>query len=259
MNPDTGTPWRDVLRVAAFTLLAMVAMPAVAVLFFFARAALLFVVLAAAAVAVVGFALSPRFRGWLRYVGEPTVPYKGLELATDVALAPGHVWARVSGEEASVGADDLMQAALGPLDAVELPALGRHVAAGEPLFRLRGQGRALSGRAPLSGTVVAVNEALRDDPGRVNNTPFTDGWAVRLAADDLRRERHGLRRGLDARALFRREVDRLLAAVAAAEGLPTLADGGELVGAIHGHIDDETWARLRRDVFADATVPAARA
>lgn len=251
MNPDKQTPWRDVLKVAALTLAAMLAMPAIAVLLFFARAALLFAVIAAVAGGILAFTFSPRFRGWLRYVGEPTVPYKGLELATDVGLAPGHVWARVSGSEACVGADDLMQAALGPLDGVDLPAVGRHVEAGEPIFRLRRGTRALSGRAPVSGTVVAVNEALRNDPGRVNNSPFVDGWAVRVAGDDLRRERHGLRRGQRARELFRREVDRMLGAIAAAEGAPVLADGGEVVAEIYRHIDDEAWKRLQKAVFAE--------
>jgi hypothetical protein len=137
---------------------------------------------------------------------------------------------------------------------VDLPAVGQHVRAGDPLFRLHHRGRAVCGRAPVTGTVVAVNEALRGEPRRINASPFTDGWTVRLAADDLRRERHGLRRGLEAREVFRREVDRLLRVVAAAEGVPVLADGGEVAEALHQHIDDETWARLRRDVFADTTL-----
>jgi glycine cleavage system H lipoate-binding protein len=251
MNPVKHTPWRDVLRVAGLTLAAMIAMPAIAVLLFFARAALLFVLIAAVAAGLVALVLSPRFREWMRYVGEPVIPYKGLELASDVAMAPGHVWARVSGDEALVGADDLMQAALGPVDAVDLPVVGRRVEAGEPLFRLHNGTRALSGRSPVTGIVVAVNEALRGDPRRINTTPFTDGWAVRVASQDMKRERQGLRRGTGARELFRREVDRMLGVVAAAEGVPVLADGGEVVGEIHRHIDDETWKRLQKAVFAD--------
>lgn len=251
MKADTRTPWRDGLRVGALTLVALLALPAIAVLFFFVRAALLVVGLSALAAGVVAFAVSPRFRDWLRYVGEPFVPYKGLGLATDVALAPGHVWARLQGTQASVGVDDVVQAALGPVDAVDLPDVGRHVQAGDPIFRLHHGTRGLSGRAPLTGTVVAVNEALRDEPGRVNGSPFTNGWVLRLSADNLRRERDGLRRGTAARELFRREVDRLLGLVAAAEGMPALADGGEVVAEIHQHIDDATWARVQRAVFAE--------
>lgn len=243
--------WRDAIRTGGFTLLAVLAMPAVAVVVFFARAVLFFAAIAALAAGLVALAVSPRFRGWLRYLGELVVPYKGLKLATDVALAPGHVWARVSGDEACVGADDLMQAALGPVDRIDLPGIGQHVDAGQPLFRLHHGERALTGRSPLTGTVVAVNGGLHEEPALVNADPFTGGWAVRLAADDLRHERHGLRRGGEARELFCREVDRMLGVVAGAEGVPALADGGEIVAEIHRHIDDATWMRLRRSVFAD--------
>jgi glycine cleavage system H protein len=251
MKADTHTPWREVLRVMGLTVVVLLALPVIAGLIYFLRAALLVALIAAAAAALVAFAASPRFRSWLRYVGQPFVPYKGLSLATDVALAPGHVWARVSGTEASVGADDLMQAALGPVDAVDLPPVGRHVQAGDPVFRLHHGDRGLSGRAPLTGTVLAVNESLREEPGLVNGAPFAGGWVLRLAADNLRRERDGLRRGTAARELFRREVDRLLGLVAAAEGVPALADGGEVVAEIHRHIDDATWTRVRKMVFAE--------
>ena len=251
MKADTRTRWRDGWRVGALTLVVLLALPAIAVLFFFVRAALLVVGLAAVAAGVMTFAFSPRFRDWLRYVGEPFVPYKGLGLATDVALAPGHVWARLSGTQASVGVDDLVQAALGPVEAVDLPDVGQHVQAGDPIFRLHHGTRGLSGRAPLTGTVVAVNKALRTEPGRVNESPFTRGWVLHLDADDLRRERDGLRRGTAARELFRREVDRLLGLVAAAEGVPALADGGEVVAEMHRHIDDATWTRVQKAVFAE--------
>ena len=58
------------------------------------------------------------------------------------------------------------------------------------------------------------------------------------------------------RELFRREVDRMLGVVAAAEGVPMLADGGEVVAEIHRHIDDETWKRLQAAVFAEPAAPA---
>ena len=251
MKSHSRIPWRDVLRVGALTLVALLAVPAIAVLFFFVRAALLVALLAALAAGILAYALSPRFRDWLRYLGEPFVPYKGLGLAADVALAPGHVWARLTGTQASVGADDLVQAALGPVDAVDLPPVGRHVQAGEPIFRLHHGDRGLSGRAPLTGTVVAVNESLRSEPGRVNASPFTRGWVVKMDAENLRGERDGLRRGMAARELFRREVDRLLGVVAAAEGMPVLADGGEVVGELYQHIDDRTWTRVQKLVFAE--------
>lgn len=257
MRSSTLTRWGDGLYVAGLTLAVVLVLPLVVVGLFLTRVAMFVVGAAAVAGGLLAFAFSRRFREWLEYSGQEVVPYKGMDLATDVALAPGHVWARVSGPEADVGADDLMQAALGPVEHVDLPEVGRHVRAGEPLFRLHRGERSLSGRSPLTGTVVAVNRALNEEPGRVNAAPFAGGWAVRLAADDLRRERHGLRRGMAARDLFRREVDRLLGVVAASQGVPAMADGGEIVAEIHEHIDDDTWKRLRTAIFAEPTADVA--
>lgn len=245
MNAETRTRYLDGLGVVALALVLLVAMPALAVLLFVLRGVLVVAALGILAGAGVAFAVSRRFRGWLRYVGEEVVVYKGLKLATAVGLAPGHVWARLEGPSACAGADDLMQAALGPIDRVELPEVGRHVQAGEPLFRLHNGARSLAGASPLAGTVVAVNDALRGEPGRVNAAPFTAGWTVRLAGGDDRQARKRLRRGLEARELFRREVDRFLGAVAAGEGVPSLADGGEVIAGIHRHLDDDTWARVQ--------------
>ena len=249
--------WQDGVTVAAGIVVVGLALPVLAGLILAARVAVLAAVAATLVVGALALAFSPRFREWLQWAGETMVPYKGVDLATDVALGPGHVWARVSGSQADVGADDLVQKALGPVDRVELPEVGRHVRAGEPLFRLHHAGRSVSGPSPLSGTVTAVNEALRAEPGQVNATPFGGGWTVRLAADDPRGEgRASLKRGAKARALFRAEVDRLLGTVAAADGVPALADGGALVARLHERIDDETWARLRGAEFTDQPLPA---
>jgi glycine cleavage system H protein len=256
-NPGPERWWRDGLYAGAAAVALAIALPLVVVFLFVMRAALLAAALVALAAVAAGVVLSPRFRDWLRYVGETLVSYKGISLATDVGLAPGHVWARLRGGTAEIGPDDLMQAAIGPVDRVELAAVGRHVAAGAAVFGLHRGGRSLVGRTPMAGTVVAVNAALYDEPARVNAAPFTAGWAVRLAADDPARGRHALRRGREARELFRREVDRLLGVVAAAEGAPALADGGEVVSSIHAHIDEPTWRRLQATIFSGADAAAA--
>jgi glycine cleavage system H protein len=245
-----STRWRDrAADVAALVLLTM-AVPVLVVALFVARAALLALAVLLLAGGMAAAVVSRRFREWLQYVGEREVPYKGLRLATDVALGPGHVWARLFGASALVGADDVMQSALGPVDRVELPEVGAHVRAGDPLFRLHHEGRSLAGRSPVSGTVTAVNNALREEPERVNRAPFEGGWAVRIAAENPRRDRLALRGGAEARSLFMREVDRVLSSVADVEGSPALADGGAVVPTLHAHISDRAWAHLSRNVFA---------
>ena len=153
-------------------------------------------------------------------------------------------------DETWVGADDLMQAVLGPVETVGLPPAGLHVEQGEPLFWARRDDRTLEVRSPLSGTVVSTNERLRDDPSLLNQAPFTAGWAVRLRGDHPREDRRRLFRGRSAREWFRGEVDRLLSAFTpdAMVGA-TLPDGGVVSHELWAHIDDATWEAMNRVLF----------
>jgi glycine cleavage system H protein len=207
--------------------------------------------LVALVVGLVLYRLSPGFREWFNAAGEPQISYHGLRLATDIAVYPAHSWARRNRRDVVVGADDLVQSTLGPVDTVNLPAVGRRVRQGERLFSLRRGDRSVDVRAPMSGTVVATNEALLDHPDLVNCDPFNRGWAVRIRADRRRQEKPGLLRGKQARGWFRQEIDRLLATVLAEDAAaPALPDGGALVGELYQHIDDRTWEKLSDTFFA---------
>lgn len=207
-----------------------------------------FLVLAIGAAVLSAF--NPRFRAWFERIGEPQVRYNGLRLATDIALHPSHSWARILPSGVAVGADDLMQFALGPVDTVELPSIGSRVEQGQRLFSLQRGDRRLDVRAPVSGTVVGRNESLLESPGIVNEQPFTNGWAVRLQPDHVREDRRQLLQGHDAKGWFRHEIDRLLTTVLSKDAAaPALPDGGELVGDLHRHIDDGAWKTLTETVF----------
>lgn len=240
----------DVIYLASLVLV-LVAVPLMGLLAFFGRAVFLGG-LGVVALGAVVFALSPTFRSWWRSRSTGQASFSGIRLAHDVALHPAHAWARLEDGELVVGADDLMQATLGPVEVVELPSAGRRVEAGEPLFRLRRGERTVDVRSPVSGEVRACNESLRDRPELVNQAPFTAGWVVRLDGEGPRRQRRGLLRGGKARTWLRGEVDRLLATlVAEPMGVPSLPDGGVVVGELHEHIDDATWRRLSHSFFAN--------
>ena len=138
-----------------------------------------------AVVAAVVTAFNPRFRRWLDTKLDEQVQYKGLRLACNSALHSSHSWACMLPRGVLVGADDLVQAALGPVERVDLPAIGQRVEQGDPLFVLRRGDRSLEVRAPITGTVLARNELLSERPGAVNEDPFREGWVVRLRADNV--------------------------------------------------------------------------
>lgn len=94
--------------------------------------------------------------------------------------AKTHEWVRVEGDTAWVGITDHAQAELTELVFVELPESGRKVSAGQPCAVVESVKTASDIYAPLSGEVIEVNQALTDDPGKVNADSFGEGWFFKL-------------------------------------------------------------------------------
>jgi len=91
-----------------------------------------------------------------------------------------HEWVRVDGDEATVGITDYAQTQLGDVVHVELPELGRRVDKGAEAAVVDSVKAASEVYAPLSGEVIAVNDALNDDPARVNSDAEGAGWFFKL-------------------------------------------------------------------------------
>lgn len=243
------------LLLAGTLLLIVLSVPLLAVLVLVLRP--LLVVAAGLGLAGVFFLafFSSRFREWFDAVGEEQICYKGLRLATEVAVHPRHSWARIQGQKADVGVDDLVQSALGPVESVELPPIGKRCDRDAPLFTLRRGARILEVRSPIQGTVVATNRALLELPDLINQAPFTKGWAVRMRVERIEEEGQTLLRGGQAREWFRREVDRLINGLFSSPAIGTaLPDGGELTGDLHLEISDHDWHRLTVDFFGTPRV-----
>jgi len=245
----TRKRFREEILFAAVVVMVVVALPLAAALAFAVR--LVFLAgLAVVAVAGLVLVFSPSLRDGLKGWADGQVSFSGVRLAHDVAVDPAHSWARIEDGEMVVGADDLIQVALGPVEAVQLPRPGTEVTKGDALFRLRHGDRSIDVRSPVTGSVSGYNQQLAVDPGLVNEAPFTRGWAVRLKGDRPRRQRRSLLRGKHARAWLREEVDRLLATMLGVPGgVPTLPDGGVLVDELHQHIDDRMWRQVSADFF----------
>jgi len=239
----------DWLKVGGYLALAVIALPVMAVIVFIGRGFLLAAALLALVATLVAYSVSPAFRAWFEDRTEDQLAFSGLRLVPSFAYHPFHTWARIEGGEATVGADDLLQAAFGPVRDLVLPPVGKHVEQGEPLVRMVGECRSLEAKSPISGTVLSVNKQLDWEPQRLNKDPFGDGWLLRMRADKIRRDRKTLFRGEAARSWFRGEVDRLLSQLGPQSAVPSLPDGGIVVDRLHRHVDGTAWARLAEELF----------
>lgn len=95
-----------------------------------------------------------------------------------------HEWIEVNGNEAVVGITDYAQSQLGDIVFVEIPAAGTAVTKGGDAAVVESVKAASDVYAPVSGTVIAGNDALNDDPSLVNSDPEGEGWFFRLTLED---------------------------------------------------------------------------
>lgn len=101
----------------------------------------------------------------------------------DLKYARSHEWVRQLGDgTAEVGISDHAQHALGDLVFVELPDVGRTLSVGEACAVVESVKAASDVYAPITGTVVAVNDQLRHTPELINRDPYGGGWLLRLRA-----------------------------------------------------------------------------
>jgi glycine cleavage system H protein len=97
-----------------------------------------------------------------------------------------HEWAsRDEGSSVRVGITDYAQDALGDVVFVQLPDVGAAVRPGQSFGEVESTKSVSEIYAPVTGTVVAVNEALADNPGLLNEDPYGEGWICRIEMSDV--------------------------------------------------------------------------
>jgi len=95
-----------------------------------------------------------------------------------------HDWARVEGDEATFGITWYAQDALGEVVFYDPPGIGSTVSANQSYAEVESVKAVSDVVAPLSGEVVAVNEALADAPEQINHDPYGEGWLVKVKLSD---------------------------------------------------------------------------
>lgn len=107
-----------------------------------------------------------------------------MEIPRDLRYTEDHEWIRADGAEAAVGITAYAAGELGDVVYVELPAIGRHLAASEAFGVIESVKTASDLLTPVAGEVVAVNDRLAAAPELVNEDPYGNGWMIRIRPDD---------------------------------------------------------------------------
>jgi glycine cleavage system H protein len=110
-------------------------------------------------------------------VAEPSYP-------ENLLYHPEHDWARVEGDTATFGITWYAQDALGEVVFFDAPSVGTEVKKDEPYTEVESVKAVSDVFAPLSGEVVAVNDALAEQPETINDDPYGEGWLVQVKLSD---------------------------------------------------------------------------
>lgn len=106
------------------------------------------------------------------------------QVPADLRYAKSHEWVRLAGDVATVGITDHAQHELTDVVFVELPAAGRKVKAGESIAVVESVKTASDIYSPVSGEIIAVNQAVADNPGLVNSAPYAEGHFLQIRLSD---------------------------------------------------------------------------
>jgi glycine cleavage system H protein len=107
-----------------------------------------------------------------------------MNIPEDLKYTSDHEWVRLDAGHARVGITDYAQDALGDVVFVEVPAVGSTVEIGGSMGEVESTKSVSDIYAPLTGTVVEVNETLDGTPGKLNEDPYGDGWLCVMTVDD---------------------------------------------------------------------------
>ena len=103
-----------------------------------------------------------------------------MNVPADLRYTKDHEWLRLEGDVGVIGITDFAQDSLGDVVFVELPAVGAKLTQGATFGVVESNKSVSDLFAPVAGEVIAINERLAEQPELVNQSPYEDGWMIRL-------------------------------------------------------------------------------
>jgi glycine cleavage system H protein len=164
---------------------------------------------------------------------------------------PGHTWVKVEkADEVRVGLDCFLRKILGKVNVIVLPLPGRRCHRGENLCSIIQEDGILRIVSPVSGSVLSVNQQLKEEPNPIIQDPLGDGFLLTLKPKNLQRDQRYLFFGETALSWYQKEWERLKTAVISE--LPhgdervgmTMQDGGIKLTDIKTFVDPERYIQL---------------
>lgn len=107
-----------------------------------------------------------------------------MNIPENLLYTADHEWLLIEGDIATVGVTDFAQGELGDIVYVEIETEGDTIESGEVFGTVEAVKTVSDLFMPLTGEVIEVNEALEDEPEKVNNDTYGDGWMIKIKLSD---------------------------------------------------------------------------
>jgi glycine cleavage system H protein len=187
-----------------------------------------------------GAVLLERARVWTESLSEL------FRVPANVFFHPGHAWCRSDGHDViTVGLDDFAQQLVGPISAIDLPRVGAAFDAGSRAWSIEADAKRIDMLAPVTGTVIAVNDALTGRPGLANDDPYGAGWLAQVRVPRSPKALRALMSGRAARKWMDQVCSDLMAAFTPELGQVS-QDGGVPIHGFARAISEEHWDDIAR-------------
>lgn len=108
-----------------------------------------------------------------------------MNIPSELKYTKDHEWIKMDGDVATIGVTDFAQSELGDIVYVEVETLDETLEAEEIFGTVEAVKTVSDLFLPLSGEITAFNEALEDEPEKVNSDPYGDGWMIKVKCSDL--------------------------------------------------------------------------
>jgi glycine cleavage system H protein len=108
-----------------------------------------------------------------------------MEIKEDLKYTKDHEWIRIDGDVATVGITDFAQGELGDIVYVEVDTLDETLSKDEVFGTVEAVKTVSDLFLPMSGKIIEFNEALNDNPELVNDSPYGDGWIIKVEVSDV--------------------------------------------------------------------------
>jgi glycine cleavage system H protein len=181
------------------------------------------------------------------FLGEDLSPS---DIRGSLLYHPGHTWIKVEkADEVRVGLDCFLRRIVGKVNVIVLPLPGRRCHRGENLCSIIQEEGILDIVFPVSGSILSVNQKLKDQPNLITEDPLGNGFLITLKPKNLQHEKKYLLSGEAALSWYQKELERFKAAAVAELHGPekigiTMQDGGINLKDIKTSVDPERYIQL---------------